>query len=66
MKVSGWSVEGKLPEIIELDTKLHPFFIATQFHPELQARPLSPHPLFVRFIGESLKRRKNLQKKKEK
>ncbi len=66
MRVSGWSVEGRLPEIIELDRKLHPFFIATQFHPELQARPLSPHPLFVAFIGESLKRKKNLQKKKEK
>ena len=58
MKVSGWSVEGNLPEIIELDKKLHPFFITTQFHPELRARPLSPHPLFVAFIGESLKQRK--------
>ncbi len=55
MKISAWSPDGRLPEMIELDTKLHPFFVATQFHPELQARPLDPHPLFNAFIKASLK-----------
>ncbi|OGE32182.1 CTP synthase [Candidatus Daviesbacteria bacterium RIFCSPHIGHO2_01_FULL_44_29] len=45
---SGTSPDGKLVEIIELPG--HPFFIGTQFHPELKSRPLSPHPLFVGFI----------------
>ncbi|NES04345.1 MAG: CTP synthase [Okeania sp. SIO2F4] len=46
--VSGTSPDGRLVEIIELPT--HPFFIATQFHPEFQSRPSSPHPLFHRFF----------------
>ncbi|MDO8638207.1 MAG: CTP synthase, partial [Candidatus Daviesbacteria bacterium] len=48
LKVSGTSPDGKLVEIIELED--HPFFIGTQFHPELKSRPLQPHPLFVGFI----------------
>ncbi len=46
--ISGTSPDGKLVEIIEL--KDHPFFIGTQFHPELKSRPLAPHPLFVGFL----------------
>lgn len=46
--ISGTSPNGKLVEIIELAD--HPFFVATQFHPELKSRPLSPHPLFLEFI----------------
>ncbi|MBD2463776.1 CTP synthase [Oscillatoria sp. FACHB-1407] len=42
--ISGLSPDGRLVEIIELPN--HPFFIATQFHPELQSRPDKPHPLF--------------------
>ncbi len=45
---SGKSPDGKLVEIIEV--KSHPFFIATQFHPEFKSRPLAPHPLFVSFL----------------
>jgi len=56
--VSGMSPDGLLPEIIELERKIHPFFIAVQFHPELQARPLEPHPLFNAFIFASLKNKK--------
>ena len=48
--ISGTSPNGVLPEIIELSQKQHPFFIAVQFHPELQARPLDPHPLFNAFV----------------
>lgn len=50
---SGTSPDGKLMEIVELPSKVHPFFVATQFHPEFQARPLSPHPLFTEFIKAS-------------
>lgn len=48
LKVTGTSPDGKLAEIIELPD--HPFFIGTQFHPELKSRPLSPHPLFLGLI----------------
>lgn len=58
MIISGTSPDGLLPEIIELDKKIHPFFIAVQFHPELQARPLDSHPLFNAFISASLKNKK--------
>ena len=51
--ISGTSPDDLLVEIIEL--KNHPFFIATQFHPEFLSRPLNPHPLFVEFIHSSLK-----------
>ena len=46
--ISGTSPDGRLVEIIELPT--HPFFIATQFHPEFQSRPSTPHPLFHSFF----------------
>ncbi len=48
LAISGTSPDGKLVEIIEL--KDHPFFIGTQFHPELKSRPLNPHPLFMGFV----------------
>lgn len=48
--ISGTSLDGKLVEAIELDPKLHPFFVGTQFHPEYQSRPLSPHPIFLAFL----------------
>ncbi len=48
MKVSGTSPDGKLVEIIELEG--HPFFVGTQFHPELRSRPIVPHPIFTGFI----------------
>jgi CTP synthase len=43
-QVSGTSPDGRLVEIVELPG--HPFFIASQFHPEFQSRPSKPHPLF--------------------
>ena len=45
---SGISPNGKLVEIVEL--KNHPYFIASQFHPEFQSRPDRPAPLFVNLI----------------
>ena len=53
MQFSGKSPDGRLMEIMELPTAIHPFFLGIQFHPELQARPLTPHPLFTAFIKAS-------------
>lgn len=50
--ISGTSPDGRLVEIIELPS--HPFFIATQFHPEFQSRPSAPHPLFKGFIQAAM------------
>ncbi len=47
---SGKSPDGRLMETMELPSEIHPFFVGVQYHPELQARPLSPHPLFTAFI----------------
>jgi len=52
MIFSGMSPDGLLVEAIEL--KNHPFFVGTQYHPELKARPLNPHPLFLEFISAAL------------
>ena len=49
--LSGTSPDSKLVEIIEL--RDHPFFIASQFHPEFQSKPNKPHPLFKGFIAAS-------------
>ena len=53
---SGKSPSGVLMEIAELPQKQHPFYLGCQFHPELQARPLSPHPLFNMFLEKALER----------
>ena len=53
-QVSGSSPDGRLVEIIELPS--HPFFIASQFHPEFQSRPSAPHPLFLGLISAALKK----------
>lgn len=47
--VSGHSPDGRLVEIIEL--RDHPWFVASQFHPEFKSRPTAPHPLFSGFIA---------------
>ncbi len=51
---SGSSPDGVLMEIAELPKSEHPFMLGTQFHPELKARPLSPHPLFTSFLKAAL------------
>ncbi len=55
---SGTSPDSVLMEIAELPQKVHPFMLGTQFHPELQARPLAPHPLFTAFLQAAIKRRR--------
>jgi CTP synthase len=52
MVLSGQSPDGRLVEIIEL--KDHPWFVASQFHPEFKSRPERPHPLFDGFIGTAV------------
>jgi CTP synthase len=53
--LSGVSPDGRLVEIVEL--RDHPWFLATQFHPEFKSRPHQPHPLFSAFIGAALRRK---------
>ena len=58
LKVSGTLPNGKLVEIVELPTKVHPWFLGVQFHPELKSRPTNPHPLFKAFIKAALAEQK--------
>ncbi len=58
LRFSGTSPDGRLMEIMELPKDVHPFFVGVQFHPELQARPLSPHPIFTAFIKASASKKK--------
>ena len=52
MVFSGLSPDGRIVEMLELPS--HPWFIATQAHPEFKSRPNRPHPLFKGFIGAAL------------
>ncbi|HEX3732732.1 MAG TPA: CTP synthase, partial [Mycobacteriales bacterium] len=54
LEISGTSPNGQLTEFIELDRELHPFFVATQGHPEFKSRPTRPHPLFAALISAAL------------
>ena len=56
MTLSGLSPDGRIVEMIEL--KEHPFFIATQAHPELKSRPNRPHPLFKGLVAAALANKK--------
>ena len=53
-QISGTSPDGRLVEIIEMPS--HPFFLATQFHPEFRSRPNKAHPLFLGLVKAALKR----------
>jgi CTP synthase len=54
---SGVSPSRRLMEVAELPRTIHPFFLGSQFHPELKSRPLSPHPLFKEFVKAAAARR---------
>jgi CTP synthase len=54
LRISGTSPDGRLVEFIELDPEVHPYFVATQAHPELKSRPTRSHPLFAGFVGAAL------------
>jgi CTP synthase len=53
MVVAGTLPDNSLVEIVEV--KDHPWFVASQFHPELKSRPNRPHPLFRDFVSAALK-----------
>ena len=55
---SGKSLDGKLMEMIELKKSVHPFFVATQSHPEMLSRPIHSHPLFDGLIKAMVSKRK--------
>jgi len=57
--LSGRSPNDKLVEAIELDKVTHPFFIGTQYHPELKSRFLAPHPIFMGFIQACIDNKKS-------
>ena len=54
-RLSGLSPDGRLAELIELDD--HPWFMASQFHPEFRSRALNAHPLFRDFVAAALEQR---------
>ncbi|MEE2662831.1 MAG: CTP synthase [Myxococcota bacterium] len=54
MVCSGTSPDGRLVELVEL--RDHPFFVASQFHPEFKSRPFAPHPLFEAFVSAGIER----------
>jgi CTP synthase len=54
---SGLSPDGRLVEFVELPEDVHPYFVATQAHPELRSRPTRPHPLFAGLIAAAVARR---------
>ncbi|MFT4286897.1 CTP synthase [Nocardioides sp.] len=55
---SGTSPDNNLVEFVELPRDVHPYYIATQAHPELRSRPTRPHPLFKGLVGAALARQK--------
>ena len=54
---SGLSPDHSLVEFIELPSDVHPFFVATQAHPELKSRPTRPHPLFRGLVKAAVERK---------
>ncbi|MCG7433204.1 CTP synthase [Kocuria indica] len=57
LRISGTSPEGTLVEFVELPREEHPYYVATQAHPELASRPTRPHPLFDGLVKAALERR---------
>ena len=58
---SGTSPDNSLVEFVELPREVHPYYIATQAHPELRSRPTRPHPLFKGLVGAAIERQKELR-----
>ncbi|MGZ6804560.1 MAG: CTP synthase, partial [Nocardioidaceae bacterium] len=55
---SGTSPDNNLVEFVELPREVHPFYVATQAHPELRSRPTRPHPLFAGLVGAAIRRQR--------
>ena len=58
LRVSGQSPDAALVEFVELDAEEHPFYVATQAHPEFKSRPTRAHPLFQGLVGAALDRQR--------
>ncbi|MDU6339163.1 MAG: CTP synthase, partial [Cutibacterium granulosum] len=58
LHISGTSPDGSLVEFVELERSSHPFFVATQAHPELKSRPTHAHPLFRGLAAAAVRRAK--------
>ncbi|MGO1311208.1 MAG: glutamine amidotransferase-related protein, partial [Brevibacterium aurantiacum] len=58
LRFSGTSPSGELVEFVELPESEHPYYVATQAHPELKSRPTKPHPLFSGLVAAALKAQK--------
>ncbi|MEN9325053.1 MAG: hypothetical protein RL414_807 [Actinomycetota bacterium] len=56
LRFSGLSPDAHLVEFVELPEEVHPYYVATQAHPEFLSRPTRPHPLFVGLIAAAIKR----------
>jgi CTP synthase len=61
LKFSGTSPDGRLVEYVELPREVHPYFVATQAHPEFRSRPARAHPLFAGLIAAALAVRSEAQ-----
>lgn len=59
---SGTSPDNFFVEFIELPKEIHPFFVATQAHPEYKSTPTHPHPVFIEFLKASLENQKRYKK----
>ena len=55
---SGLSPDGSLVEFVELPASVHPYYVATQAHPEFRSRPHRAHPLFAGLVGAALDRQR--------
>lgn len=60
LHICGTSPDGKLVEFVEFDPAVHPYFVATQAHPEFRSRPTNPHPLFAGLIKAALDRQQKM------
>lgn len=61
MVFSGTNPDLDLVEFVELPRDVHPYYVATQAHPELRSRPTRPHPLFAGLVGAAIERQKELR-----
>ena len=57
LRISGTSPDGRLVEFVELPREVHPYYVATQAHPEFRSRPTRAHPLFAGLVAAALARK---------
>ncbi|MFD1718169.1 CTP synthase [Georgenia deserti] len=59
LRISGRSPDSKLVEFVEFDREQHPYYVATQAHPEFKSRPTRAHPLFAGLVGAAVDRQRS-------